>query len=133
MTSAQRLIIGVDGGGTKTDAWLARLAADGGEAVIGKGRAGPSNPRAVGFEAAKASIETSIAAAFADAGLERTKVTVACLALAGAGHASDQAEIAAWAIERSIAGAVRVTTDVEPVLAAGSPENWGVALICGTG
>ena len=40
------VVIGVDGGGTKTVAWIASLS-DG--AVLGKGQAGPGNPRAAGF------------------------------------------------------------------------------------
>ena len=59
------LVLGIDGGGSKTDAWLAALhdVADGG--VLGRGRGGPGNPRAVGFEAAQANILAAIDAAFA--------------------------------------------------------------------
>lgn len=126
-------LIGVDGGGTKTVAWLAQLAAGGGEVVFGKGHAGPGNPRAAGFEFAQANIEAAIAAAFADARLPRITVAAACLALAGAGRASEQKRIGAWARRRGLAAAVRVTTDAEPILASVSPENCGVVLICGTG
>ena len=112
------LVIGVDGGGTKTVAWLAPLE-DGGD-VLGRGQAGPGNPRAVGFETALANIDAAIDAAFAAAGLPRQTVTSACFGLAGAGRSSEQEHILAWAEQRGIAQRVRVTGDAEPILAAAS-------------
>lgn len=125
------LILGVDGGGTKTVAWLA--AKDQADELLGRGTAGPSNPRAVGFVAAQATIDAAINAAFTAADLPRLTVAAACLALAGAGRPVEQERIATWASDARIAEKVRVTTDAEPILAAASPENYGVALICGTG
>jgi N-acetylglucosamine kinase-like BadF-type ATPase len=131
--TAQDLVIGVDGGGTKTVAWLASLDGAVGGGILGHGHAGPGNPRSVGFDAAQANIEAAIAAAFADAMLPRGIVAAACLGLAGAGRAAEQEQIAAWAIGRQIAAQVKVTSDAEPILAAASPETFGIALICGTG
>ena len=125
------LILGIDGGGTKTAAWLAPLDAEG--EVLGRGQAGPGNPRAAGFDAALANIDAAIAAAFADAGVPRAAVQSACFGLAGAGRASEQQQITAWLLDRGIARQVQVTGDAEPILAAASPHNIGVALICGTG
>jgi N-acetylglucosamine kinase-like BadF-type ATPase len=133
MAEASGYLIGVDGGGTKTVAWLVRLSVDGGEVVLGKGQAGPGNPRAVGFEVAQTNIEAAIAAAFAEARLPRTAARAACLGLAGAGRTSEQEQIQTWAVSRGIAEQVDVVADIEPVLAAASPENIGVALVCGTG
>ena len=127
------LVIGVDGGGTKTVAWLAPLVDDEVDRVLGRGLAGPGNPRAVGFAVAQANLEQAIAAAFADAGLTRSTVRSACFGLAGAGRAEEQSQIAAWARQQGIAALVRVTGDAEPILAAASPENRGIVLICGTG
>jgi N-acetylglucosamine kinase-like BadF-type ATPase len=124
------LVIGVDGGGTKTAAWLAPLADDGSDTVLGRGLAGPGNPRSVGFEAAQVNIDAAIAAAFADAGLLRTTAAAACLGLAGAGRADEQQRIAAWAQERSIAAKIKVTTDADLVLGT---EKSCIALIAGTG
>jgi N-acetylglucosamine kinase-like BadF-type ATPase len=127
------IVIGVDGGGTKTVAWLAPLVDDRMDRVLGRGLAGPGNPRAAGFAAAQANLESAIAAAFANAGLARSTVRSACFGLAGAGRAEEQSQIADWAAERRIAQHVRVTGDAEPILAAASPDNRGIALICGTG
>jgi N-acetylglucosamine kinase-like BadF-type ATPase len=127
------LVIGVDGGGTKTVAWLAPLADVGSGQVLGRGIAGPGNPRAVGFPAAQANIDAAIDAAFADAGLPRATVAAACFGLAGAGRPAEQEQISAWAEERGIAAKLKVTDDAEPILAAAAPSGPGIALIAGTG
>ena len=133
MTSATDLVIGVDGGGTKTVAWLAPLSDDGTGQVLGRGRAGSGNPRAAGFEVAQASIDAAIEAAFADANVPRGPVAAASLCLSGAGRPAEQSRLTQWADARGLAQITRVTGDAEPILAAASSENWGIALIAGTG
>jgi N-acetylglucosamine kinase-like BadF-type ATPase len=127
------LVLGVDGGGSKTVAWLAPLGDASNTILLGRGQAGPGNPRAAGFDVAQENIAAAIDAAFADAGLPRGKAVAACFGLAGAGRESEQQRLAAWATDRGIARAVRVTGDAEPILASASTDNCGVALICGTG
>jgi N-acetylglucosamine kinase-like BadF-type ATPase len=129
--SKQSLILGVDGGGTKTVAWLSHPAEIAGH--LGEGFAGPSNARAIGFPEAQRNIPAAIDAAFQAAGLNRAKVSAACLSLAGMGRASDRDTMLAWAVEQNIANRIEVTTDAEAVLAAASPSRVGIALICGTG
>jgi N-acetylglucosamine kinase-like BadF-type ATPase len=65
--------------------------------------------------------------------LPRAAAAAACFGLAGAGREIEQKRIAGWAIERGIAPVVRVVGDAEPILAAASPDDCGIALICGTG
>ena len=130
---SEPLVIGVDGGGTKTVAWLAPLADTSGQMVLGRGLAGPGNPRSAGFETAQSNIDQAIEAAFLDAMLPRVPVVAACFGLAGAGRPSEQEQIAAWATGRGIAAKVRVCHDAEPILAAAAPDNVGIALIAGTG
>ena len=43
MSAAESLLLGIDGGGTTTEAWLALT----GGRVVGRGKAGPSNAKAV--------------------------------------------------------------------------------------
>ena len=43
------MLLGVDGGGTSTEAWLAEASGQ----VLGRGVSGPSNAKAVGLEAAR--------------------------------------------------------------------------------
>lgn len=125
----QALFIGIDGGATKTVAWLADEAGH----VIGRGLGGPGNPRSVGFPEAERNVDAAIGAAFAEAGQPRRPVARAGLALAGVGRAAERDEIRAWAERAGIAHEVIVTDDAGSVLAAGAADGWGVALIAGTG
>jgi N-acetylglucosamine kinase-like BadF-type ATPase len=125
----ERMVLGVDGGGTSTEAWLAEV---GGE-VIGRGAAGPSNAKAVGMEAARRALDAAIGAAFVDAGLEPGPVEAACLGLAGFDRPDDRAILAGWADEARVARRLVLVNDGDLVVAAGTPEGWGVGVIAGTG
>ncbi len=122
------LVLGIDGGGTRTRARLANWHGD----TLGEGEAGASNPQGIGFAAAQANLLTAIQNAFDAAHLERTRVAAACLGLAGADRPDERHLLTEWAREQ-IAPRVEIINDGLTVLAAGTPENWGVALIAGTG
>jgi N-acetylmuramic acid 6-phosphate etherase len=126
---SEELYLGIDGGGTHT---VALLAGRGG-AVLGRGTAGPSNRQAVGTARALAALDEAVSAAFAAAGRTRGPVASACLGLAGADRAEDQAVLREWAARARLAGQVDVTSDAAILLAAGTPEGWGLVLIAGTG
>ncbi len=135
---AADLFLGIDGGGTHTVALLATTAgviASGAAAwsVLGRGESGPSNLHAVGAERALAALDEAVSRAFTAAGLPRRPVAAACLGLAGAGRPGDQAAIRAWAERVQLASRVEVTNDAALLLAAGTPEGWGLAVIAGTG
>ena len=127
------LLLGIDGGGTKTVACLAVGRPGEPDEVVGRGRTGPGNPRAVGFDQALMNIDAAVEAAFQQAALARVPVESACLAVAGTGREADRARVLDWAQQRSLAKRVEVVHDAEPLLAAGTPEGWGIALISGTG
>jgi len=55
------------------------------------------------------------------------------LGLAGSDRKENRDVLRRWADDRRLAHRFRVVTDALPVLVAGSPEGWGVALISGTG
>lgn len=122
-------ILGIDGGGTSTIAWLANR--DG--LVLGKGRAGPSNAKAVGDEAARSALEHAIASAHADAGTPVAPVDVACFGLAGFDRPEDRTLLEQWNGSERWARALVLANDGELVVAAGTPEGWGVGVIAGTG
>jgi N-acetylglucosamine kinase-like BadF-type ATPase len=137
-TSGDRLVLGADGGGTKTVVWLARCLAVGGYEVLGRGQAGPGNPRAAGFEVVQANLRAAIDAAFADAGLLRATVEAACFGLAGAGRTVEQTAIANWALASGVAQQIRVVGDLDLVwgavdFTAVDGEALGIALVAGTG
>lgn len=123
------LVLGVDAGGTKTVAWLARV--DG--TRLGVGLAGPGNPRSVGFGRCYESLWSAIAAAFSNAGMPPATVASAAIGMAGADRADEIDLIIDWANRNAVARQVQVVNDALPVIAAGTPEGWGLALISGTG
>ncbi len=124
------LLLGVDGGGTQTRALIAIAPGE----VIGRGVAPGSNPRTRGIEAATAAIQEAIAKALAAAGLPNdTLFAAGCLGIAGVGRPVHLAQMQAWVDDSQLAQRCVVVTDVAPILAAGTPNGWGVALISGTG
>ncbi len=121
--------LGVDGGGSHTVALLA--AADG--SVLGRGEGGPSNLQAVGPEGALRALDEAVSAAFGAAGLRRGPVASACLGLAGAGREEDRRLVRDWAGRVGLAGRVDVRSDAALLLAAGTLDGWGLAVVAGTG
>lgn len=126
-TIASDLTIGIDGGGTKTVALLSR---DGN--AIGRGEGGPSNLQTAGSRAF-ASLDDAVRSAFDAAGLARQSVGVACMGLAGADRPGDRARLLDWASRVRLAQHVEITTDGALLLAAGTPDGWGLAVVAGTG
>lgn len=132
-------LLGIDGGGSKTLAWLARLenstetCAIEEEHVLGKGLSGPSNPQVVGFQNAINAVEEAVALAWESTGAPQRPVSVLAAALAGCGRAEDQARFRFLAHRARLANEAIVVGDAEAALAAGAPDRVGVAVIAGTG
>ncbi len=129
------LVVGVDGGGTKT----ACLVADMGGSLLGLGFAGPSNYlRLAGGarEAAKA-VRHGVEAAMRDAGLDMSapgcRIRVAQLALGGVG--TDGVNAAMTEAARAVLDmeCVYVENDAAAGLAAAVGELYGVVTVAGTG
>lgn len=123
------VLLGIDGGGSKTVALVA--AADG--RVLGRGSAGASNYHSVGMEPACAALEQAVGAAFMAAGMTLAMPAAVGIGLAGVDRPDDQARFVAWAARLWPNTPVAIVNDAELVLAAGTPDGWGIALICGTG
>jgi N-acetylglucosamine kinase-like BadF-type ATPase len=122
-------VLGIDGGGSKTLA----LLADGDGKLVGRGYGGSSNYHLVGPDRASASLDAAVDAAFNDARLARAPVRVLALGLSGVDRPRDRAVFEDWAESRQVAARTLILNDAQIVLAAGTPEGWGVAVICGTG
>lgn len=129
------LVVGIDGGGSRCTALVARLPETAGAEprIVGRGHGGPANPRVAGHDVARASLEAALAAAFAAAGLPRRPAVTACLGLAGVGLAADREAIRDWAVAAGIARRVVVVPDGLLPFGVGPAEPWGVVLIAGTG
>lgn len=134
MTDAQQtLIIGVDGGGTKTTARVASIAADGSINTLGTGFGGPSNVRAVGTVHARTNLDVAVDAAHEVAGTASQKVRKAILGLAGSSLPDVQAVIRDWAERRALAEQIDIVHDAELLLALGVRAGCGIGLVVGTG
>lgn len=132
-TPATSVVLGVDAGGSKTAAALARCGADGSLQILGRGEAGPGNPLSADFDAAMRNIHGAVNQAVARASGTRRVPESACFAVAGVQTAALQGSVQRWALSRGIARRVLVVHDAEPVLACGADPPWGIALISGTG
>lgn len=114
------LLVGVDGGSTKTD--LVALTSDGELVALRHGRG--SNSHAIGSDAAIGVVAELVGDA---------PVDYAALFLCGADTATDLAELAAAAERRGFARRVAVENDTFALLRAGSEGGDAVAVVCGTG
>jgi N-acetylglucosamine kinase-like BadF-type ATPase len=126
----ERWLLGVDGGGSKTAAHVARVD-DGVLHVMAKTTGGPSNLRALGAEAALANLDDVIDRALEEASAPR--IDRAVLALAGSQSAEAADRILAWAEARKLAASVSLAHDIDPVLAIAAVHPQPLALIAGTG
>ncbi|MFN8442722.1 MAG: BadF/BadG/BcrA/BcrD ATPase family protein [Caldilineaceae bacterium] len=124
-----QFLLGVDGGGSKTTA----LLADAEGRILGRGSAGTANHFTVGIEQACAAIEQAVAASFVEAGLNRAPISALCFGLAGVDRPDNRVLFEPWIAEHFPNTKAALVNDAELVLAAGTPEGWGIALICGTG
>jgi N-acetylmuramic acid 6-phosphate etherase len=125
----QTLILGVDGGGSKTLALLA--GADG--TLMARGVAGASNYNVIGAEAAFAAIDAAVLAALSDRSATEGAIAAVCIGMAGVDRPGDRALFGEWASARWPGRPVAIVNDADLVLAAGTPAGWGLGMICGTG
>lgn len=131
--SSRLLILGVDGGGSKTAVRIAAIDDDGNINDLGQGFGGPSNVRAVGEAHAEINLDVAIDAAHRDAGTSGATIDYAVLGLAGSSLPDVHSFITHWAEKRELANHVDVVHDADPVLAVAAPDGRGIALIVGTG
>jgi N-acetylglucosamine kinase-like BadF-type ATPase len=124
------LLLGADGGNTKTVALVA--ARDG--TILGAGRAGTSDLyNAVSVGAAIGAIGAAVAAALDAAGASAADVEAACFSLAGADWPEDfellRRELPA---KIGLPGEPLVVNDAVGAIRAGTPDGVGTAVVCGT-
>jgi N-acetylglucosamine kinase-like BadF-type ATPase len=131
--SADDLLVVVDAGGSKTAAWLVDLSRPEENQVLGRGRTTAGNPLSVGFLEAAHSIREAVLMACGEAGHVQGCAARAMLSIAGAANPQLREQFVGWARASGLSDQVAIVSDVLPVLAAGSRECCGVALISGTG
>ena len=125
------LILGVDGGGSKTEAWLADAHEP--SQALGIGRAGPANLVTHGPAETLEVVHAACRQAFRQAQREPLEVAAACLALAGAGSATARVRFAELARSQCLARVLEVVHDGQAVLDTGQAGAPGLVVIAGTG
>ena len=159
----EALVLGIDAGGSKTKACLAKLDLqqvhdpEGWRDclhMLGSAESGPGNPRSVGFETVYENIERATREAFQAAGIPFRKVDSVCICMAGVGRADQREPVGAWCEQIQLGDSIRISEDVSPIRwaalwesrylrdsnqrfsdSAGSANDWNnsVTLIAGTG
>jgi N-acetylglucosamine kinase-like BadF-type ATPase len=128
----RRLLLGVDGGNSKTHLALARS-----DGMLLAAVAGPTaSHQVVGVQTAAERLVALAEAAARRGGLDPTRrplVDVTVLCVAGADLPSDVRRLRAAVSATNLAGELRVQNDAFAPLRAGSARGWGVAVICGAG
>jgi N-acetylglucosamine kinase-like BadF-type ATPase len=130
-TSSKReeLFLGIDGGGTKTQA----VITDSSFRILGEGNSGGSNPLRVGLDEAIAHVEEAVSDACAEAGVKLGDITSACAAIAGINHPIHYHTMKD-ALDRSIRlAALDLVTDAKAALQGALDGKAGVTIIAGTG
>ncbi|MBE2182784.1 MAG: hypothetical protein IAE89_05115 [Anaerolineae bacterium] len=118
------LILGLDGGGTKT---AALLADDQGQ-VLGWSQVGGSNYHALGLERAYAAVRQAVEGA-----LQGRSPDASCFSMASADTPVDFFKLNAKLGELGLPGVFTLRNDVMGIFRAGSRFPYGVGIVCGTG
>lgn len=122
------LVLGVDGGGTKTRA----VITDAQQHVIGEGVAGPSNPLRVGVSLAAAAVRTAIDQACKTAAVPRAHIVAAEVGLAGVRRIELRERMREALMGLGI-NSLEVVTDADIALFGATNGKPGIVIIAGTG
>lgn len=133
------LLLAVDGSGARTQALVTDLQGK----ALARGFGPSSNVHSVGVEAFARALTTAIEGALMNAlgpraSAEGTpwrnaRIAAACFGLAGVDGPEDEAQVARWVREQGITDRFVVVNDSELIVAGGTPDGFGVALISGAG
>jgi N-acetylglucosamine kinase-like BadF-type ATPase len=123
-----RYVLGLDGGGTKTDCVLM----DESRRVVTSSRGGPSNPMRVGFGGALAAVCEAARTAVGSAKISNEAVVSLCAGLAGTGYPESGRKMRMLLEEEFPGKLIRVCTDMDLTLQA-IGDGAAIVLIAGTG
>jgi N-acetylglucosamine kinase-like BadF-type ATPase len=121
-------VLGLDGGGTKTECVLMGPAGK----ILARGISGPSNPYRVGVESATREIERAADFCLQEARVGRNEVAAIGAGLAGTGNPELKEGMRASLAGAFPGAAVSIFTDLEMALAAAG-EGPVIVLVAGTG
>ncbi len=121
-------VLGVDGGGTKTECVLMDTAGK----IMARSVSGPSNPYRVGVESAAREIERAADLCLKEARVGRNAVAAIGAGLAGTGNPELKEGMRASLAAIFPGAVVSISTDLETALAAAG-EDPVIVLVAGTG
>ena len=129
--------LGIDGGGTRTAAWLA----DGEGKLLARAESGPSNPLKVGFRAAEREILKAFRTCLREAGFPRAATRASrppvlravCAGVSGVGRNTVHRPLLAWMRRHIPARHYMLTSDAAIALAAAVRNAPGIIVNAGTG
>lgn len=124
MTHDELLLLGIDGGGSKTDA----LVSDGTGRVLGWGQSEGSNYQTLGLDPARDHIRQAACRA-----LDGRRASFGAYCLAGADLPPDLVLLEPVLRGLSLAEEFQIYNDVIAVFRAGSSQRFGMAVVCGAG
>lgn len=129
--------LGIDGGATRTAAWLA----DGEGKLLARAESGPSNPLKVGFRAAEREILKAFRACWQGAGFSPISrraprppaLRAVCAGISGVGRSTEHRPLLAWMRRHIPARYHLLTSDAAIALAAAVRDASGIIVNAGTG
>jgi len=124
----RQLVVGVDGGGTRT-----RAAVLNNGRVLGEGSAGPSNPLRVGIANGATAIREAVDKACAAARIHRDDLVAAGVGLAGVRRTDIRARMHDVLVETLGIQNIELVTDGEIALYGATDGHAGIVIISGTG
>jgi N-acetylglucosamine kinase-like BadF-type ATPase len=123
------VVLGVDGGGSKTHAAIC----DDQGTLLGAGTAGPSNWENVGLRGASDSVGDAVDRALSGGEVRRGDLDAAVFGLAGVDWPSDVARLESAFQPLALGSDPTIINDSFIALRAGVTAPWGVVVIAGTG
>jgi N-acetylglucosamine kinase-like BadF-type ATPase len=126
------LVLAVDGGASKTDAWVV----DGEGSLLGAAQGGGSNHQFSGIDGAVGTLGSTITSALRAAGLDpsdRPAADTGVFCMAGLDLPVDEERLGPAISGQEWCRRTLLHNDTVAVLRAGSRSGWGVAVVCGSG
>jgi len=129
-SQARDLVIGIDGGGTKT----ACVILNSQQTILAQARVGSCNRNSVGDEKAQENLAQGIKSILQVAGCDHTDIAGACIGMAGVDRPNERSIVSEWFDALLPNVPVTIYNDALIALASGTNGDLcGVAVISGTG
>ena len=125
----RKVLLGIDGGGTKTHACLVDLEGN----ILATAANGAANWERIGVEAVQSSLEEIINLVCTKAGIDRSEIVDSTFALAGIDWEEDKILLAPVVSALGLENRCELINDSFAALFAGIPQGIGCVSIAGTG